>query len=155
MKTLTSIIESLTRPSLYSLISSYISEYSLNDYSFQNSNLSYRKQLENIYKPSEGNCYFSEKLVGDVAKIFAGQYYKNNKRVWLWEDRLKEFEAVYYQLENTGYCMEQLQQLKPIVKSNTYLKKKHPKIVKKICKKIERKSLKTKILKYLAIIFKK
>lgn len=128
------IIGSCPKKGLGYAISHYITEFGSNRYLT-------KSYSQNRYVPTaqEENAIILNSLLSEASRILAGEYYKGNKRVWKWEERESEFDKVYSILQKYLNGSESLNQLERKFSKNPYLRKKHPKIKKRICKKLKRR----------------
>src|SRR3989344_1686175 len=87
----------------------------------------YHQKLDEFLKPYEHAETGINQRIGNIAMILNGNFKKNGKRLWSWNDRFNEIKYIYQQ-NNISYDESQkddISQLKKIIKSNSYTKKKH------------------------------
>lgn len=82
-----------------------------------NVNKNYHYSMEEFYKK------YDNSLTGKVGKILAGDYEEGGKRIWNWEDRVKNLEEA---LKEDQIPREEKRKIISIINNNSYLKRQKP-----------------------------
>lgn len=92
------------------------------------SNLDIMK-VENYKQKLLEFCNNQNENTNQIARILLGEYEKEGKKVWKWDDRIKEIEKIQKNGNTHGKDMNELY---TIISENKYLKRKRPKTLQRL-----------------------
>lgn len=82
----------------------------------------YKQKIRKFYNNQNEN-------INQVARILLGEYEREGKKVWKWDDRVKEIEKIQ---KNGNTWGKEMNELYTIIRENKYLKRKHPKTLQRL-----------------------